>query len=249
MIFYLLSIFSLLVGSAHAIVWGLTLPSGNSWTSLSYVLTVPQLPPYDVMASYTDGVDNAWYFWCGLEPPSLPGVLQPVLQWGEQPNNGYVGDGGWSPYEWLVVLWAELDGLGTYSPNSLALSVSPGDQVQMSVVLSSDGQQWEQTATCLSGSCMPWSTYLFLPWDQLFSSSAMNYMICESELHGLGDQWDFDVTFTDITLGAANTQDVVYTCNSLGSTSDSSGSVAVNGLKIAGDYMSCSWDSIVLSPP
>jgi len=254
MLFSVLSALSLLVGAAHAYLWDIDVGTQNTLTELTYIFTVPPLPPTPLMETWVGGV-NYWFFWCALETPGTTGpdpgaVIQPVLQWGEHPAGGYLDDGAWSQYTWFMVLWdvgdAGLTQSATYQ--SQAMTVDPGDVLLMQVILN-DGY-WKQTATCLSGSCSSQVITLDVPWQYLDESSASNRFMCMSELYGpqIG-QWDFPVTWSDVTVVAQNS--IASLCYSGGVTTDANGSghVSLNGLSVNSDGTQCSWSSITISPP
>ncbi|KZT51796.1 hypothetical protein CALCODRAFT_503079 [Calocera cornea HHB12733] len=245
-------IFGLVVAQpgAHTVAIAMILPdSSNAWIELSFSMTVPELPPLEVMENW-DG--NPWYFWCGLQTGTPGGPIQPVLMWGKPTNldSGYIGDGGWSQYSWIEALWLVPD-LTLNLPEAFVspgIDVSPGDELILNVVLV-DGQ-WRQSASCVSGSCQNQMTTLNVDWDKGLSTSVANTLVCEAELYGdYTNQWNFDVTFKDVSVLAANSDGVESVCANQVSHSDNGGYVTVGNLEMGMDGRMCTWDYITVSPP
>jgi len=248
MFLLLLTTFSILCRGVYAVSWSMTLPSGNSWVELSYILRVPLLPPFEVMEHWDE--TNIWSFTCGLEATSPGGGMLPFLSWGNPPINGYVGEGGWSQFEWVVVLWYWASTTLNEGPyQSPALSVDPGDQVLISIVQMEDGQWW-QNAECVSGSCYGLNTTLSMGWNQFLSSESANIMTCESAFSGPStSNWTGTTEFSDVTVIAANSQNVADLCTASGPLSDASGYVWVDNLQVTDIDTRCHWDYITVSPP
>lgn len=236
-----------LVSSALAISLGLVLPDSNVWDSLTYTITVPEAPGAEVTS-------GPWFFWAGLQPNG-GGVVQPVLQWGQAPPDGWVNPDPPFPKVWQMVLWAvPADG-----ENNNVSDQSEGIFADIGATITSTVNYvngvWFQSATVMSGGGAGDSTSSSVVSNQYFQAtnttdSNAGFFVLESELHGSDTaDWDFDVTFTDINLTAENTDGVSALCSSMVSKTDGNGFATISGYSLSADGKTCHWDSIVLSPP
>ncbi|EJT98576.1 hypothetical protein DACRYDRAFT_110487 [Dacryopinax primogenitus] len=231
-----LALLALACTPALAISLGLILPDGNVWTSLTYTITVPPGPS----SAVTTG---PWFLWAGLQPEG-GGVVQPVLQWGQSPSNGE------------MVLWTvPADGLNDdQSAISQGIWADEGARITSTVNFSCG--QWTQTAYVVSGGgsgnfvtqTITASEYFNVPGCAC--DSRANFFVIESELYGqqTGD-WNFDVTFTDISITAATTDGVSALCSGATSHSDGNGYVTISGYSLSSDGKTCNWSTMILSPP
>ncbi|KZO93693.1 hypothetical protein CALVIDRAFT_502755 [Calocera viscosa TUFC12733] len=241
-----LALLALVSTQALAISLGLILPDSNVWTSLTFTITVPPPPP----PSVTTG---PWFFWAGIQPPG--GVVQPVLQWGEAPSAGWVNNDALFPHIWQMVDWAvpAADKNNDVSATTQGIWADEGAQILNTVTFANG--QWSQTSTVVSGGGFGYSVSETVTATQYFdvdgaTNSDANFFVIESELYGqqIGD-WNFDVTFTDISLTAETTDGVSALCEGATSHSDGNGYISISGGSISPDGLTCYWDSMVLSPP
>ncbi|EJT98579.1 hypothetical protein DACRYDRAFT_96381 [Dacryopinax primogenitus] len=117
------------------------------------------------------------------------------------------------------------------------------------------GGQWTQTANVVSGGGSGNSVTETVTANQYFNApcacdSHTNFFVIESELDGqqTGD-WNFDVTFTDISITAATTDGVSALCSGATSHSDGNGYVTISGYSLSSDGKTCNWSTMILSPP
>ncbi|EJT98590.1 hypothetical protein DACRYDRAFT_17806 [Dacryopinax primogenitus] len=244
----LLALLGLAATPALAISLGLLLPDQNVWTQLTYTITVPPPPPPPV-------ISGPWFFWAGFELP-VGGVLQPVLQWGEDPADGWVNSDVTFPKEWFMVLWTvcDQDKNNDQSAISQGVYAAQGAQILNTVTYDNNGY-WTQTAEVISGGGAGASVTQTISAAQYFDTANMpasgaNAFVIESELTGgqTGD-WDFDVEFTDISITAMTNDGVSMACGEVNSRSDGNGFITVNGYSLSSDGLTCHWDSMTLSPP
>jgi len=115
--------------------------------------------------------------------------------------------------------------------------------------------QWTQTSTVVSGGGSGSSVSQTISAEQYFdvdetTDSDANFFVLESELYGQQiSDWDFDVTFSDISITALTTDGVSSLCSGATSHSDGNGYITISGYSLSGDGLTCHWDSMVLSPP
>ncbi|EJD36973.1 hypothetical protein AURDEDRAFT_116945 [Auricularia subglabra TFB-10046 SS5] len=235
--------------SAWAISWPLILDAGstggNVWIELTYTIHVPQGPPSTVTT-------GPWFFWCGLQPQG-GGVVQPVLQWGEDAP-GYVNPNAPFPHIWAMVLWdVPASGLNNdVSRISNGVWAAQGDQIANSASFNSGF--WTQTASVISGQATGASTSTNITANQYFHDDAAhdggaNFFLCESELDGQQtNQWNFPVLFTDIFIRAKNSNGVQALCASARPFSDGNGFANMTGFSMF-DANTCHFASLVLTPP
>jgi len=238
-----------LVGLAQAISWPMILdPSStgsNVWTSLSYVVHVPPGPPSTVTS-------GPWFFWCGLQPQG-GGVVQPVVQWGENAP-AYVNPNAPFSHIYAMVLWdVPADGLNNNeSEISNGIWMAQGDVVNNTAVYSNG--VWTQTATVTAGQAAGQTTSTSISASQYFHTdsagdSNANFFVCESELDGSQtNQWNFNVTFTDIIVRAKTTSGVQSLCSSQSSFTDGNGFATISGFSMP-DAQTCHFASLTLTPP
>ncbi|KZT53817.1 hypothetical protein CALCODRAFT_557323 [Calocera cornea HHB12733] len=232
---------------ALAISLGLILPDSNVWTSLTFTMTVPPPPPPSV-------VTGPWFFWAGIQPPG--GVVQPVLQWGEAPSNGWINnDNAPFPHIWQMVDWVVPSQGKNNDVSATTQGIWADEGAQIRSTVNYANGQWSQTSTVVSGGGSGYSVSETVSATQYFdvdetTNSDANFFVLESELYGdqIGD-WNFDVTFTDITLTADTTDGVSALCGGATSHSDGNGFISITGFSLSGDGKTCHWDSMVLSPP
>jgi len=231
-----LALLALVSTPVLAISIGLSLPDGNVWNSLTYTITVPPAPGPEVTT-------GPWFFWAGFQP-SGGGVIQPVLQWGENPPSGWVNPDDVQP--WFMVLWTvpASDKNNDQSDISQGVYAPQGSQI-VSTVNNDGNGQWTQTSS-VNGV----SVGQTLSASQYFDTNEANFFVLESELYGQQiSDWNFDVTFSDISITAQTSDGVSSVCGGTTSHSDGNGFISVNGYSLSGDGLTCHWDSMVLSPP
>ncbi|EJD51280.1 hypothetical protein AURDEDRAFT_159686 [Auricularia subglabra TFB-10046 SS5] len=236
----------LLLRGAAAIFWALIFNAGsNVWSELEYTITVPQAPPSDVTS-------GPWFFWCGLQPNG-GGVVQPVLQWGQNAPS-YVNPNPVFAKIWAMVLWTvPADGLNNNNANqSPGIWAAQGDRIDN--FMTYNNNQWTQTARVISGQASGQNTVSTITASQYFHTdsagdSNANFFVCESELDGSQtNRWNFNVTFTNINLRAKTNAGVQALCQTAVSHSDGNGFATIQGFRMLNDT-TCHWDTVILTPP
>ncbi|KZT59237.1 hypothetical protein CALCODRAFT_554293 [Calocera cornea HHB12733] len=232
------------VGFAQSISWALFLPEGNTWVEQDFTMTVPPAPPPEVTT-------GPWYFW-----PSGGGVVQPVLGFMADESNQVNPD---PPFPEVVrlKLWALPWNYGSSNnfqlQESAGIWVDEGAQIASTVSWQAQSSQWVQTTLVVSGAAAGQQVTLTTPASAFLSDSAGDNntpeTVCESELDGsqTGD-WDFTVTFTDVTFRAANSNGVASLCESATDHSDGNGFISFSGFSMP-DAQTCFWSTITLTPP
>lgn len=242
-----LALLALIAAPALAISLGLILPDDNVWTALTYTITVPPPPP----PSVTSG---PWFFWAGLQPNG-GGVVQPVLQWGQAPPDGWVNPDPPFAKVWQMVLWfvPAAGKNNDVSQQSEGIFADVGAEITSTVAYVNG--QWFQSATVISGGGAGDSVSSSVFANQYFdvgngTDSNANFFVLESELDGPDTaDWDFDVTFTDISITAMTTDGVSALCGGVTSHTDGNGFITVSDFTLSPDGKTCNWASMVLLPP
>jgi len=245
--FSILAALALVSTPALAISLGLILPDSNVWHSLTYTIAVPAAPP----AAVTTG---PWFFWAGLQPEG-GGVVQPVLQWGESDPSGYVNPNAAFNHVWAMILWVVPAADKNSGNSAISKGIWAAEGAKITSTATFDNGVWTQTAKVVSGGGSGSSVSEAITATQYFdmdgaTDSHANFFVIESELYGqqTGD-WNYDITFTDISLTAKTNDGVGALCSGATSHSDGNGYITISGYSLSSDGKTCHWNSMVLSPP
>ncbi|EJT98589.1 hypothetical protein DACRYDRAFT_101689 [Dacryopinax primogenitus] len=238
-----LALLGLAATPALAISMQLILPNPNVWTQMSYTVTVPATSP-------ANGTQGPIYFLGALQGSGGHGMLAPTLQWDEKPGNGFVNPNVTFSKAWYTALWMECaDDASDCEPvTSEGLYADLGVQIRSTATY--DNGFWTQKAEVISGGGRGVSVNQTISTALSFDTqnSNTNSFLIESFVPE-SSAWNFNVTFTDISLTAQNSTGVASLCGGATSQSDGNGFITINGFEMSSDGLTCHWDSMTLSPP
>ncbi|EJT98593.1 hypothetical protein DACRYDRAFT_17808 [Dacryopinax primogenitus] len=240
-----LALLGLAATPALGISISLILPDENVWTQMNYTITVP--PP--VPSGVTQG---PWWYTAGLQAPG--GMLAPGLQWGEDSAAGFVNPNVTFPKVWSMVLWTLCanDKTDCHDAISQGVYADLGAKIRNTAVY--DNGFWTQQAEVISGGGRGASVNQTISAASYFDTQTLpapgtSFFLLESAITGpQSSAWNFNVTFTDISLTAQNSTGVASLCGGQTSTTDGNGFITINGFEMSSDGLTCHWDSMILSP-
>ncbi|EJT98580.1 hypothetical protein DACRYDRAFT_24205 [Dacryopinax primogenitus] len=148
-----------------------------------------------------------------------------------------------------MVLWTVPAAGVNNDQSAISQGIWADEGAKITSTVNFSGGQWTQTANVVSGGGSGNSKTEYFNMDGATDSHA-NFFVIESELDGqqTGD-WNFDVTFTDISLTAATTDGVSALCSGATSHSDGNGFITISGYSLSSDGKTCNWGTMTLSPP